>query len=216
MICMNIKKTRQYYKTDPLCNVYHYFFSANNKINYKKKHIFLILIYTRARDQYFYPYYIIKDNLEHLLLAREHEAGPSRFYFQIFIDIIFGDRAHDRKVSRTGFKAMQVFFEQRAETRGRATSHTKLSRVSRAFTVSDVRLLLIYASCVLRDGCIDVIHVTLTNVFHLFASFKVQINTENAVIGFRDSISLEKYYICFSQRNYNTTKYAKKNLRNRI
>lgn len=120
----------------------------------------------------------MEDNLESLLLAKL-EAGPSRFYFRIFIDIIFDDRAHDRKVSRTGFKAMQVFFEQRAETRAvEPTSQTKLSRVSRASTVSDVGFLA-YNTHRVRFAVerIDVVHATLTNVFRLVFAFKGQINT---------------------------------------
>lgn len=85
-----------------------------------------------------------KDNLE-FFSWQARGWNTSRFYFRIFIDIIFGDRADDRKVSRTGFKAMQVFFEQRAETHGRR--HTRNCHESRVHPRSVTSLfLLIHAS----------------------------------------------------------------------
>jgi hypothetical protein len=72
------------------------------------------------------------------------------------------------KVSRTGFKAVQVFSRLRAETRGPATSHAKLSRVSRASTVSDVGFLRAQVARGLCGGRVD---ATLANVLCLvFAS----------------------------------------------
>lgn len=90
------------------------------------------------------------------------------------------DRGHNRKVSRTGFKATRFFSSRRAETR----RHARNCRESRVHPRSVTSVPLpVHASRASPRPRIDVVHPTLANVLCLVFALNAQIKQRAPLSG---------------------------------